>query len=237
MPVVKFTVNDSTQCENNQLFNYQDLSSIPSGEGSISRSWTLGDGNQSIASTFSYRYSGHDTVSVKLVQTSSFGCKDSLSKRIEVLRKPQIRFAKIGADSCRNTPSKFKAWDTDVAKPLSVSWLFSDNQTFNDSIITASFAVEGQKSLRVIVGNSNGCTDTINRIFNVYENPHAGFFITDSALCFRGNEFEYKDTTSINNGTVSQLIWDFGDGKSQSKTAAFVVLFFLCERPKYAEKL
>ncbi len=237
LPTVKFTVNDSTQCENNQLYKFQDLSSIASTEGTISRAWNLGDGSTSSDATINYKYVGHDTVSVKLVQTSSFGCKDSLSKRVEILRKPQIRFAKIGADSCRNTPSKFKAWDTDVAKPLSVSWLFSDNQTFNDSIITASFAVEGQKSLRVIVGNSNGCTDTINRIFNVYENPHAGFFITDSALCFRGNEFEYNDTTSINNGTVSQLIWDFGDGKSQTKSTNAAVYNRYADTGNYTVKL
>ena len=237
LPTVKFTVNDSTQCENNQLYNFQDLSSIASTEGTISRAWNLGDGSTSSDATINYKYVGHDTVSVKLVQTSSFGCKDSLSKRVEILRKPQIRFAKIGADSCRNTPSKFKAWDTDVAKPLSVSWLFSDNQTFNDSIITASFAVEGQKSLRVIVGNSNGCTDTINRIFNVYENPHAGFFITDSALCFRGNEFEYNDTTSIKNGTVSQLIWDFGDGNSQTKSTNAAVYNRYADTGNYTVKL
>jgi PKD repeat protein len=223
LPTVNFSINDSTQCENNQLYNFQDLSSIASTEGTISRAWDLGDGSTSSDATISYKYVGHDTVSVKLVQTSSFGCKDSLSKRVEILRKPQITFRHKGLATgfqCRNVPLGFDVKDTDVAKPYSVLWTFSDGQTFTDSIIEVSFAQEGSKWVDIVVGNERGCFDTISKHqFNIYEQPHAGFYITDSALCFRGNSFELVDTTIINNGTITSLDWDFGDGSSTTKSS------------------
>ena len=218
LPNPSFAINDSTQCENDHQFVYTNGSNIGAGEGTLSYAWNLGDGSTSAQENITKGYSGFDTVAVKLVVSSSFGCKDSISKRVEILQKPQTELVRMFTDSCLDSKVKLKVIDREVSVPNSVSWLYSNGFTSTDSISETSYTTEGSKSMRVIVGNSRGCLDTLNYNFNLYNNPIAGFYAVDSALCFRGNEFEWKDSSNLQYGTAINYVWHFGDGASDTST-------------------
>ena len=214
LPQVSFTINDSTQCENNQSFSFIGGSSIAAGEGTLSSAWDLGDGTTTTTTDVSHGYANHDTVLVKLVMSSLFGCKDSLSKRVEVLKKPGIDIARTFTDSCVDSKVSFRAIDREVSSPFSSTWSFSNGFTSTDSLVETKYASEGSKNLRLIVGNERGCLDTLDYNFDLYDNPIAGFYAQDSAICLRGNEFEFDDTTILNYGTADRYVWHFGDGDS-----------------------
>jgi PKD repeat protein len=219
LPQVMFTVNDSTQCENDHEFSFVNGSSISSGEGSLSYVWDMGDGSFATSADVSHVYGGYDTLQAKLVVSSSFGCKDSMSKRIEVLQKPAIAVERTFSDSCVNSKVSFRAKDLEVSHPFSSSWLFSNGHTSTDSLVTTTYSSEGTKSLRLIVGNARGCLDTIESYeFNLYENPSVWFKVVDTAICYRGNEFEFEDSSTAKYGTALRYVWQFGDGNSDTGT-------------------
>ena len=216
LPIPSFSINDSTQCENDHQFVFTNGSNIGVGEGSLSYAWDLGDGTSSLLTDVTRGYVGYDTLTVKLIASSSFGCKDSISKRIEVLQKPQTELVRMFTDSCLDSKVILKAIDREVSMPNSVSWLYSNGFSSTDSISETSYTTEGAKSVRLIVGNARGCLDTLNYAFNLYNNPVAGFYAVDSAICFRGNEFEWIDSSDLQYGTAINYVWHFGDGSSDT---------------------
>jgi PKD domain. len=44
-PISNFTINDSVQCENHNLYIYEDASTILAGGGSLNSAWVYGDGD------------------------------------------------------------------------------------------------------------------------------------------------------------------------------------------------
>ena len=52
--------------------------------------WDFGDGNNSGTQNPQYSYSIDSTFKVKLVSTNNFGCKDSVSHKVQVNPKPKI---------------------------------------------------------------------------------------------------------------------------------------------------
>jgi len=213
-PLAKFTIDTVNNCLRGNTFGFTENSTVGDANKK-SFTWSF-DGFSPLSRLNSNRFTQGFLTSgsqnIKLLVEDNNGCKDSITKSVIVQNHPLALISKIGTDSCQDIASKFKVVDLKAPKPISVSWLFSDNQTFTDSIITVNFASDGQKSARAIVTNSVGCKDTANKVFNVYKNPVANFNFTDSAVCLRGNEVEINQTTANTHGSLSSVSWNFGDG-------------------------
>lgn len=213
MPTVKFSVNDSQLCENNGNAQFTNLSNIAIGEGRLSWNWIFGNGTSDTAQTPSALYSSVSNPVVKLIATSTFGCTDSASIQLEIVKKPLIQTVVIN-DSCLNSGVQLKVRDLNQAQPTSVLWDFSDNTQSSDSTLLKFFATEGLKNYQLVVSNSAGCKDTVTGNIRVYENPWADFVIDVDEQCLKGNKFEFKDITNYKYAASSIVnYWVFGDGE------------------------
>ncbi|MCH1543594.1 MAG: PKD domain-containing protein, partial [Bacteroidia bacterium] len=212
-PVMNFTIDDDKQCENQNEFTFTNTSSLSLG-GTLSYEWISPDGHTASSTNYTRKiYLDDNTYGVKLIATSSYGCKDSATKNITLDAKPVALISNTSADSCLNSLWYFKVIDLSAATMKSQSWTFPDASTSIDSLVQYSFQSNGSKTLSVIIENDNSCFDTTDFDINVYTNPVAGFDFDDSTQCFDIHRFKLSNTTTHSASTISYS-WNFGDSSS-----------------------
>ena len=220
MPDILFSVNDTVQCENNQLFKFTDLSTIQTKNDTLSTFWDLGDGTTNKTKEVTHEYNKYDTLEVKLIVTTSFGCVDSLVRKVEIIKAPngQLTSSLKQTNNCENEPIEFRARDLDASFPYSVLWKFENSQIYMDSFISVVFNDSGQQYVTLIIGNEGGCFDTINKEFYLTPKPHVSFGINTSIQCRNNNLFKFTDSSSSNLKGQPNLkyYWDFGDSTNST---------------------
>ncbi|MBT4337794.1 MAG: PKD domain-containing protein, partial [Bacteroidetes bacterium] len=215
-PLSNFTIDDSSQCFNENLFNFTNTSTI--GSGSQTYIWDFGDGNYSSSINSSHQYASDDTFHVKLVSTSALGCKDSIIKNIYVSPSPQLNIAVNDSQQCFNENNfDFTNSSSINSGSQAYNWNFGDG---NSSIATAPnhiYASDDTFSVVLIATSGLNCRDTAYLTSYVFPSPEPDFTINDSSQCIDGNTFAFTNSSSINSGSMSYL-WTFGDGSSATST-------------------
>ena len=210
LPIASFTINSITQCFAGNSFVFTNTSSVSF--GTITYKWYFGDANTSTLQNPSHSYTAAGTYAVKLVVTSSSGCKDSLSKNVTVLVKPMAAFTVNSTSQCISGNNFiFTNTSTTPSGTLSYQWAFGDGAT---SILTSpshSFTVAGVYAVKLIVTTSNGCKDSTTFLVTVNAKPIAAFNIVNTVQCLQNNSFSFVNGSSVGSGTIS-FQWLFGDG-------------------------
>jgi len=217
LPSVQFTINDSAQCVNDNLFLFKDSTLIDS--GSYNRLWNFGSGNTSTQMEPSFNFSTVGTYPIKLEVSSNYGCKDSLTKTVTVLANPTAG------------PMLGETNALSVATPYIYTVAQQPNHTYNwvvsNGIIaagqgtnaaTVQWLSNGKGSLKVEVTNVQGCNDTtatqvtignvgLNDLNNlkelvVYPNPSNGTF----AVSFNALKSSTVEMSLVN--LLGQQIWN-----------------------------
>lgn len=154
--------------------------------GSISSfNWNFNDTYASTQSSPSHTYASAGTYSVQLIATSSFGCKDTVSRNVIVNPLP---VANAGSDKtiCAGAYSVLSA-----SGGISYSWNPGGMTTSSVTVSPASTT-----TYTVSVTNSNGCVSTDQVIVNVNSLPDAQAG-TDQATCI-GNSVALNGTGGMN---------------------------------------
>lgn len=167
--------------------------------------WDFGDGGTSTAALPSYTYNTQGTYNVRLIITTSSGCRDTLivTNAIRVGTKPVADFSAVPIPVCGRQPVFF----TDLSVPADEwLWDFGDNSTSTLQNPSHSYNDTGYFSVQLIATN-NGCPDTLRKVdyTNVLP-PIARFGYTSS--CTNRLELSFIDQ-SIGALTWN---WEFGDG-------------------------
>jgi gliding motility-associated-like protein len=209
MPKAKFTLNDSGQCFNDQKFILNDISTIIT--GTISRKWVFDDGvfsNQSYVNKTFIKDTFH---AIKLVQTSDRGCKDSISKMIEVYPKPFPLFTINDTDQClKQNNFVFTNGTTLRNGGLNYEWKFGDNSKITSTNPSHQFLAFGNYVVTLTAISNEGCIDSLKKPVQVYPMPIASFTINDPSQCFRIQNFVYSNTSTLAFGSMNSK-WFFGD--------------------------
>jgi gliding motility-associated-like protein len=201
-PTAAFTA-PAPQCFSNNNFSFVNTST-----GAASYMWYFGDGATSTATSPTHSYATANTFTVKLVVTSANGCKDSVSRIINVYPKPTAAFTAPAPQCFSNNNFSFANTSTGGASYL---WYFGDGATSTATSPTHSYATANTFTVKLVVTSANGCKDSASRIINVYPKPIASF-TTPAPQCFSNNNFSFANTST---GAVSYL-WHFGDGTTSS---------------------
>lgn len=213
-PTVGFTINIPSQCVNGNSFIYTDTSQISS--GTMLRTWEFGDGSTATNSPSSKTYSGPGTYSVKLLLTSNYGCKDSITKTVTVFPKPTVGYTINSAAQCVNG-NTFAFNDTSKISSglLTRLWKFGNNTTDTALNAVKVYDTASSYTVRLISISNNGCKDSTQRQVVVYPKPTVGFTQNLTAQCYTGNSFILNDTSKITTGTITR-VWKFGDGATST---------------------
>ena len=209
-PLAAFTTNVANQCLSGNLYNFTNTSSISS--GTISYLWSFGDGNTASTSNATYSYTTAGTYIVKLVVTSSLGCKDSTARSVTVFPKPAVDFTVNNLSQCVNGNSfVFTNNSTISTGTITYIWRFGDGNSATTTNASYTYTLPGTYVVKLIATSNIGCSDSTTRTVTVNPKPSVDFSINNPAQCLSVNQFVFTNNSSITAGTLSHT-WDFGNG-------------------------
>ncbi len=176
-PFIGFTINNSIQCLNGNSFIYTDTTTISS--GTFLRKWNFGNGisDTSLLANPTKTYSTANTFSVKLLATSSYGCKDSIVKTITVNPSPVASCTINNWQQCLNN-NNIICTETSTISSGSITkrtWLVYNASNGNpvdtstNSIYNKVFTSPGNYYILLISESNNGCRDTTQKDFGIYQ--------------------------------------------------------------------
>ena len=179
--------------------------STVSGDSNLSNfSWNFGDGNSAIQtdSTIQHTYTTAGMKTIVVSVTSDLGCSYDTTWMFDVL---DIEPADFAADSvCLGFPTNF----TGLSNTANVAnWRYLvEGSTYSSANFSHIFGSDGVKSVRLIVTNLAGCSDTISKNIIVYPKPTMDFSFAPGVLSASDSRACFDNRSS--NATLYS--WDFG---------------------------
>ena len=201
-----FTNSPATGCTVPQTINFQNQST---GTGTLSYSWSFGDGGVSSTFSPSHTYLTTGNFSVQLIVTNSVGCRDTATHLNTInIGTVQANFI-VQAILCAGTAYSFT--NTSVPVPLSASWSFGDGTVSAAINPVKTFTLPGNYTIK-LVSDFGGCRDSISKNVTVFAKPVSAFTGTPRTSCTAPLTVNFVNSST---GSVSNR-WLFGDGGSSS---------------------
>ena len=207
-PVVNFTAGNS--CLGNAT-QFADNTTLSSGNISL-WNWNFNNGNSSVQQNPSQQYVTAGTYSTTLIVTSNAGCIDSVKKNVTIDPLPVADFT--ANTVCKNAGTQFTNASSIASGVITNwNWSFGDNKTDTTQSPVHTYATDGNYIVTLIVASTSGCRDTSVYSVNVNPTPTARFTAPD--VC-DGDSMRFANASFINNGFISDVAWDFGDGNTST---------------------
>jgi len=203
-PTVSFSVLDSA-CGAKQL-QFTNNSGILSGVIS-SYVWNFGDNTPTATDVNpSHTYTVANTYKVKLVATSDMGCKDSITRSIEIFPKPVAGFTT--SNVCKKAAASFTNTSFINGGGIFNNWNFGDGQLSTLTSPTHAYASAGNYNVRLITISNHNCSDTVIKSIRVHEQPDLTINVANVCLT-KTSSFTQSITPLVIN---YKLDWNFGNG-------------------------
>ena len=213
MPLPSFTVNDTSQCLNQNRFVFSNTSEIQIGD--LDYNWQLGDGTKSFQDTVTHSYAIDFEPTVILKVTSVHGCIDSIKHQVFVRPMPKVKIWVNDSQQCVNRQA-FVFADSSRIRYGNINgiWYYKGDSSFPGSSLMLNFPQDTTYKIQLIVKSNFGCTDSSFQIIETWSKPYPDFTIADDGICLRGNLFEFTEAGKIKSGST-QHEWTFGDGSNK----------------------
>ncbi|MCB9261222.1 MAG: PKD domain-containing protein [Flavobacteriales bacterium] len=213
-PKPKFVFNKADTCWSNNGFDMVNTSTLSS--GTMSYKWSFDDGNTSTKTDVSHTYLDTGSRAIKLVVTSNFGCKDSISKNIHVWANPTANWQFNQQTQCLNE-NKYICTNLSSVPYGSIvkyHWDFGNGDTTNTPDATVSFSKAGKYDIIFTVTSNKGCSAVLPQRAIVAQSPTADIGLVQQNVCLADNLFDFTDN-SLGGNIVSHQ-WTFGDGNTST---------------------
>ncbi|MEA3495596.1 MAG: PKD domain-containing protein, partial [Bacteroidota bacterium] len=218
-PSTDFTINDRTQCLNENLFYF--VADTINNPDSTSYSWNLGDSTTSNLKSTNHSYLNTDTFLVSLIVKYDSHCIDTGTKNIYINPSPQANFSVNNPIQCFNENNFIFQNLTGFPNLLGLNyaWNFGDSTFSTDSNINHIYQKADTFEIELIATSNQGCTDTATKNVIVLESPKAKININDTAQCFNENSFTFFNPSDTLN-PAGLKTWHFGDGNTSNSDTA-----------------
>ncbi len=208
VPVVDFSTQSG--CLGSQTV-FTDLSTVSTGTLALWQ-WNLGDGNSSSQHHPRENYPGAGNYTVSLVVTTGAGCVDSISHIISIDPLPVSDFS--ASTVCQSNGTQFTDLSTISSGVVGGwYWTFGDGATSTLQDPVHTYANAGNYIVNLVTSSGSGCKDTSTYSVNVNPMPVPDFYTAD--VC-DGDSIHFTNASYINNGSISDVQWDFGDGNGST---------------------
>ena len=167
--------------------------------------WDFGDGGTSTLQNPTHTYTVQGTYTVRLIITTSGGCRDTLTMNsaVKVGTIPFVDFSATPIPVCGNQPVQF----TDLSHPVDAwTWDFGDGGSESIQNPIHRYADTGYFSVTLTAYN-NGCRQVMTKPNYIYVLPAVARF-NYSADCSDRLRFQFRDSSIL----PLTWSWNFGDG-------------------------
>ncbi len=156
--------------------------SIPYYDEIQSYQWTFGDGNTSTQKNPEHYYTTSGTYQAKLSLITKTGCKDSVTRPINVVvhQTPLVSISAIDS-VCAKTSVAFNGSDTLNEPGSQWQWNFEKDSAIGVQANHA-FTAGGSYKVNLMVTTASGCADTATHLVNVVALPNVSAGL-DSFVC------------------------------------------------------
>ncbi|MFN4914027.1 MAG: PKD domain-containing protein [Sphingomonadales bacterium] len=222
-PVSSITKTTNNQCFKQNSFTFTD-NSAPLPYGTYNRYWsynrTFKVGSVSL-NPVNFVDTGFWTVT--RIDTSNFGCMDSVKTTVYVAPEPRARIAVTDSNKCFNQHF-FNLDDRSVIGSGSVAsrkWSFSDGTSSTSKTLNKKkFTAWGVYTAKLVVTSGLGCKDSVNRLLDVSPSPMSAFSVNKNIQCLIGNSFSFSPNNILNVPGISvSHKWDFGDNSTSNSAS------------------
>ncbi|MDQ3193235.1 MAG: PKD domain-containing protein [Bacteroidota bacterium] len=204
--------------------HFVDASVPPSGESIVEWEWDFADGNSSLDKDPVHLFNFPGVYNVKLVATTSAGCKDEYMQNVTVHHLPAIGFNTPLA--CSGAVIQFTDTSTVVNNSITQwSWNFGNapsgvNNFSNLQHPSHDYTFPGTYNVKVIATTASGCIDSIIKPLIINESPISDF--NAQPVCF-GLPVEFINNSSITSPlTISSYNWTFANNTSTNIEPTFL---------------
>lgn len=203
-PTVNY--NNIIACKNDSAVFTNSITTF--GYPTTSYLWNFGDpvsgaANTSTLPNLKHLFSQQTIYPVKLIATNSAGCKDSITKNINV--RAQVTASFTNTSACSKGSITFQD-NSIVPAPNSSNirnWNFGTS-TATGLTVTKTFSLGGTYPITLTVTGSNGCISSITQSINVMLPPVAEF--TLPSICSKDTATAI-DQSIAQNGTITSWTW------------------------------
>ncbi len=207
-PVCRFII--PTGCQNGLIY-FQSTSAIATGTID-STIWDFGDGSAvATGINVSHVFATSALFPVTLTTISMAGCSNSVMHEVYVKAAPAGNFT--APSLCLGKNVNF----TDQTLPGDGvvnywHWDFGDGATATSQNSSHIYNIDSLQTIRLIVNDTNGCSDTAIKVINVFPLPIPDF--TTGLLC-ENTPVQFNNSVYAPTGILN-MIWEFGDASPNS---------------------
>jgi gliding motility-associated-like protein len=202
LAIAAFTVNSKQQFLSGNNFVFSSGATTPA--TNMKYYWDFGDGGTSTSSNPAHSYSAIDSFIVIMIATSDFGCADTFTDTVFVLKNPvklasfSAQNACVGDEVIFNNTSKVIPPDSF----LNFSWDFGDGSTIIRKNPKHIYAAAGTYIIRLGVLTAAGIRDTIRDTIEIFTDPVVSISATPDTIIIPG-----RPVTLTASGLYDQLLW------------------------------
>lgn len=184
--------------------------------------WNFGDGGTASIPNPTHTFSGPGQYSVSLTVTNNVtGCSHTRTSIVTVINEAADFFS-ADTNICRGSSAVFHVRNMNVANISSFTWKFGDGTVSSDTIGTEThqYITSGRYTVTLITTTKLSCQDTIIKPFYIHVSaPTAAFTSTNLISCYNTPVLFSDSSRADSAHTLSQWIWNYGDGNIQTYTA------------------
>ena len=211
-PTVDFSASNTSGCYPLAV-NFTDLTN-PRSDSIASWLWDFGDGNTSTLQNPSHVYNSARNFNVTLQVRNSNGCVSTLTKTslIQINTGVLAQFTNDYPQTCKAPVTiNFQNQSTGTGS-VNYTWDFGDGNTSNLINPSHTYSTNGTYTVKLVIINGNGCTDTLIKSNAVTVGSVDAMFTTPQGIC-QGANTQFNNTSAP---TPASVIWYFGDGNTST---------------------
>ena len=181
----------------------------------VSVKWDFGNTNSSTAQNPLYRYPDAGMYTVRLI--ANFGaCTDTVRNLVSIAAKPKADFTAVQQQSCR-LPVAVQFTPLAAGPNMKYAWDFGDGTQDTTAKPVHTYTQEGSYTVKLIVTNAGGCSDTIVKKDAVQINlPHVAIAGLPKTGC---TPLTIKPSATISGGqSITRYLWNFGDSTTATES-------------------
>jgi len=222
-PVANFST--SAPACSQHLVNFTNHSSAA--VGYIMRwEYNFGDGASMVVNypanpNVSHTYSTYGSYNVTLTVVTNDSCSATTSRNVQILQSPLANFDYDV--TCSGMPVQFT--DLSQGNLVTWSWNFGDsgsgaNNTSNLQNPVHTYQQAGNYVVLLLIGNANGCTDTVSRTLNISPKPVVDFSFVNGCAA---DTVHFISSTFVNVSATTSWLWQFGDNSISTEVDPYHV--------------
>lgn len=194
------------------LFNFKD-SSYSKNSAISSIKWQFDDNTTSTANNLTHTYNAIGTFPVKLFVQNDFGCKDSITKNVNV-STVKADFDINTNDVCGGKAIKFI--NKSSSNATAYLWDFGDGTTSTDTTPTHIYSKEANYTISLKVTDGFGCENILVKPNFVHiKNIHVNFTANQTFKTCPDLITDFKLLAPANM-QLKNIMWDFGNGNTSN---------------------